>query len=52
MAFRPVWIVDTPHNRPIIDAVWAVGAALNLCEVSCYPCNGPGGDDRRLPPVA
>jgi len=33
---RPVWIVDTPHNRTSIDSVWAIGADLNLCEVTRY----------------
>jgi len=35
-ASRPVWIVDTQQNGPRIDAVWAIGADLNLCEVSKY----------------
>lgn len=29
-ASHPVWIVDTPLNRPGIDAVWAVGPDMNL----------------------
>jgi hypothetical protein len=41
---RPVWIVDTPLNRPRIDAVWAVGADMNLCEVSRY--DGRGTENR------
>ena len=35
-AERLVWIVDTPQNGPRIDAVWAIGAELNLCEVNRY----------------
>ena len=34
---HPVWIVDTPLNRPLIDEVWAIGADMNLFEVSRYP---------------
>jgi hypothetical protein len=33
---RPVWIVDSPFNRPRIEAVWAIGADTSLCEVSRY----------------
>jgi hypothetical protein len=33
---RLVWIVDTPHNRPAIDACWAIGKQANLCEVNRY----------------
>ena len=43
---RPVWIVDTPQNRPAIDAVWAIGADRNLCEVSRYRDSGQAGDNR------
>jgi hypothetical protein len=31
---RPIWIVDSPGNRPLIDAVWAQGLDRNLFEVS------------------
>ena len=31
---RPVWIVDSPHNGPAIDAVWIDGSQRNLFEVS------------------
>ena len=31
---RPVWIVDSPHNGPAVDAVWADGSERNLFEVS------------------
>ena|SRR5579883_2351236 len=34
---RPVWIVDTPDNKPLIDATWSVGKDASLCEVSRYP---------------
>ena len=34
---RPVWIVDSPHNGPAIDAVWADGPQRNLIEVNRYP---------------
>jgi len=43
-ASRPVWIVDTQPNRPRIDAIWAVGADMNFCEVSRY--DGRGADNR------
>lgn len=39
---HPVWIVDTPSNRPHIDAVWAIGADMNLFEVSRYTDQGTG----------
>ena len=31
---RPVWIVDSPHNGPAIDAVWAHVPESDLFEVS------------------
>jgi hypothetical protein len=43
---RPVWIVDAPLNRPRIDAVWAVGADLNLCEVTRYTYHARVADSR------
>jgi hypothetical protein len=45
---RPVWIVDTPLNRPRIDAIWSVGANANLYEVNRYryQCDELGSDDR------
>ena len=41
---RPVWIVDTDGNRPIIDAAWLVGRDLDLFEVSRCKVDNP--DDR------
>jgi hypothetical protein len=43
---RPVWIVDTPLNGPQIDAVWAVGADMNLFEVSRCRYADRGTDTR------
>jgi len=43
---RPVWIVDTPLNRPQIDAVWAIGADRNLFEVSRCRYADQGTDKR------
>jgi hypothetical protein len=36
-SMRPVWIVDSPHNGPAIDAVSADGPERNLFEVSRCP---------------
>jgi hypothetical protein len=36
-SIRPVWIIDSPHNGPAIDAVWAYGPERNLFEVSRCP---------------
>ena len=43
---RPVWIVDTPQNRPCVDAVWAIGADLNLCEVTRHRHGERAADNR------
>jgi hypothetical protein len=43
---RPVWIIDTPQNGPRIDAVWAIGVDLDLCEVSKYGHNDRVADNR------
>jgi hypothetical protein len=39
---HPIWIVDTPLNRPRIDAVWAAGAEANLYQVSRCADQGAG----------
>jgi hypothetical protein len=33
-ARRPVWIVESEHNRPIIDAAWQLGRETAMFEVS------------------
>jgi hypothetical protein len=43
---RVVWIVDTPQNRPAIDAIWEVGAHANLCEVNRYTVPDLDPNDR------
>jgi hypothetical protein len=43
---RPVWIVDSPYNRPSIDTVWVIGADLGLFEVCRYSYDAHAGDNR------
>jgi len=43
---RPVWIVDSPHNGPAVDAVWADGSERNLFEVSRCRYGMPTNESR------
>jgi hypothetical protein len=45
---RRVWIVETPQNRPQIDASWRVGEHLNLFEVSRCGVENPNDREGNL----
>ena len=37
---RPMWIVNSAHNKEKIDAVWRLYSGLTFYEVNRMPCEG------------
>jgi hypothetical protein len=48
---RPIWIVDSPKNRPRIDAAWRVGKEEPLYQVNRCPVDDPEDRFANLRPL-